>query len=98
MDARDSLRALIPAELKNRVHVHARVGPVVRVILDYARLIIMGITRKNILRNLFLKASANGVQRGRPCPVWIVPGSGSSADCVVADDLEFFGFPAPCQS
>jgi nucleotide-binding universal stress UspA family protein len=58
MDARDGLRALIPAGLGNRVHVHVRVGPVVKVILDYAaqieaRLIVMGITRKSILRNLF---------------------------------------------
>jgi nucleotide-binding universal stress UspA family protein len=102
-DARDSLRALIPAKLESRVHVHARVGPVVRVILDYAtqieaRLIIMGITRKNILKNLFWGTPAYGVLRGSQCPVWIVPGSGSSATRVVTDDLEFAGFPAPCKS
>jgi universal stress protein A len=103
MDARDSLRAMIPAELENRVHVHARVGRVVRVILDYAaqieaRLIVMGITRKNILKNLFLGTPAYGVLRGSACPVWVVPGSGSPAGQVLTDDLEFAGFPPPCKS
>jgi nucleotide-binding universal stress UspA family protein len=102
-DARDSLRALIPGGLENRVQVHACVGPVVRVILDYAaqidaRLIVMGITRKSILRNLFAGTPACGVLRGSTCPVWIVPGSGSTAGAVVTDDLEFAGFPAPCKS
>jgi universal stress protein A len=103
MDARDSLRALIPTGLENRVHVHVRVGPVIRVILDYAaqieaRLIIMGITRKSTLKNLFLGTHAYGTLRGSPCPVWIVPGSGSSAKYDATDDLEFAGFPPPCKS
>jgi hypothetical protein len=58
----------------------------------YGPAIIMGITRKNILRNLFLNTSAYGVLRGNPCPVRIAPGSGSSANRVVTDDLEFAGF------
>src|SRR4029453_12714754 len=103
MDARDSLRALIPAELENRVHVHARIGPVVSVILDYAaqidaRLIVMGITRKSILRNLFAGTPACGILRGSAYPVWIVPGSGFTAGAAVTDDLEFAGFPHPCKS
>jgi nucleotide-binding universal stress UspA family protein len=102
-DARDSLRALIPAGYENRVHVHARVGPVVRVVLDYAaqidaRLIVMGITRKNFLKHLLLGAPAYGVLRGSACPVWIVPGSGLTAGAAVTDDLEFAGFPPPCKS
>src|SRR4030095_8489039 len=103
MDARDSLRALIPAEWETRVHVQARVGPVVKVILDYAaqidaRLIVMGITRKSILRNLFAGTPACGILRGSACPVWIVPGSGFTAGAAVTDDLEFAGFPHPCKS
>jgi len=103
MDARECLRDLIPTGLVNRVHVHARVGPVIRVILDYAaqieaRLIIMGITRKSAVKNLFLSTPAYGALRGSQCPVWIVPGSGSSARRALTDDLEFAGFPAPCKS
>ena len=103
MDARDSLRALIPTGLESRVHVHACVGPVVKVILDYAtriaaRLIIMGITRKNILKNLLSGTPAYGVLRGSTCPVWTVPGSTSSATQVATDDLRFAGFPHPCKS
>lgn len=71
--------------------------------LDYAaqieaRLIIMGIARKRTVKNLFLGTPAYGALRGSQCPVWIVPGSGSSARRALTDDLEFAGFPTPCKS
>jgi nucleotide-binding universal stress UspA family protein len=78
-----SLRALIPADLLDRTHVHVREGDPVPGILHAATdlgaaCIVMGEHTRSPLRRWFSQDTSSGVLHEAPCPVWYVAGPHSA--------------------
>lgn len=76
--AKERMTNLVPAEIANRVSVHARVGEPVEEILRVAEeleplCIVMGAHGKGMLKRFLFGTTTLSILHGAKCPVWFVP-------------------------